>query len=311
MAKRVTLSVGIALYNEEASIDALLEQLTQVLAELEPDFEIILVDDGSRDQTFAKIQAAHEADPRIVAVSLSRNYGQQVAFTAAMELSRGDALVLMDGDLQDEPSVIRQFVEHWRAGYDVVYAVRERRIASPWLRLAYFAYYRIFSSISNTRVPLDSGDFSLMSRRVVDALNAMPEQQRYLRGLRAWVGYKQKALPVTRPERAQGETKYTLRKLVRLALDGIFSFTVAPLRGAMLLGLAILTPTVCYAAYTLIAFLFFNSSPRGFTAMINAIILFAGVQLVFLGVIGEYIGRIYMEVKQRPCYLIDKILRDP
>lgn len=304
------LSVGIPLYNESESLTPLLARLSAILERINDDYEIILIDDGSKDKTWELIAAAHANNPRITGVSLSRNFGHQTACSVALELARGDCVVLMDGDLQDEPEVIPEFLKAHDEGYDVVYAVREERSASPFHKFAYFSYYRLLNCLADAKQPLDTGDFSLMSRRVVDAILSMPEQNRYIRGQRAWVGFKQKGIPVKRPNRELGKSKYSLRKLIRLGLDGIFSFSTAPIRLTIILGALIMAPSIAYASYSLFCYFLLDTSPKGFTALINAIILFAGVQLFCLGIMGEYIGRIYVEVKQRPRYLIDKLLRE-
>ena len=215
----------------------------------------------------------------------------------------------MDGDLQDPPEALPLFLERFREGYDVVFARRRARREAWWLRLAYYLFYRLIDRMSDLPLPVDSGDFALLSRQVVKALKSSPERHRYLRGLRTWVGFRQCALDVERPARPAGSTKYSPGKLFRLAFDGIFAFSVIPLRAATLLGALALTSCSVYVLYALIAKLFYSISPQGFTALIVAVVFLSGVQLVFLGIIGEYIGRIYQEVKRRPQYLVRRLTR--
>ncbi len=235
MTRRI--SVAIALHNEEAVLPELLQRLGAVLDELPGGpHEIVLVDDGSTDRTFDLIIEAAAADGRVTGVRLSRNFGHQAALTAALETVTGDVVVAMDGDLQDRPEEIPRFVAEYEKGYDVVYARRIRRKESLPYRAAYFVFYRLMRGLSEVDVPVDSGDFALLSRRVVDQINALPERHRYIRGLRSWVGFPQTGIPVERDARAGGEPSYTLRKLFRLAFDGVFAFSVAPLRAAWVLG---------------------------------------------------------------------------
>lgn len=304
------LSVALPLYNEEEVLPELLERLGAVLDDLEGGpHEIVCVDDGSRDRTAEMLEEAARSDPRLVLVKLSRNFGHQAAFSAALDHVTGDAVVMMDADLQDPPEVIPEFVERWREGYDVVYARRARRKESWLLRLSYFVFYRLLSTMSDVRLPLDAGDFALLSRRVVDTLRSAPERHRYLRGLRSWAGFRQVGVEVERARRAAGRSKYTPRKLFRLAFDGIFSFTVAPLRFAAAVGALAVLLTGAYGAYALYAKLFLDRSPQGFTALILTVIFVSGVNLFFLGVIGEYVGRIYQETKARPLYVVDRVVR--
>jgi glycosyltransferase involved in cell wall biosynthesis len=304
------LSVAIPVYNE---VEVLPELLRRVLAVMDGlaggPHELVLVDDGSVDGSRAFLTKAAEKDPRLVVIALSRNFGHQAALTAALDHVTGDAVVLMDGDLQDEPEAIPRFVEAYQKGFDVVYAQRTRRKESVSLRLAYLSFYRLLAHLSNITLPVDAGDFGLMSRRVVDELRRAPERHRYLRGLRAWVGHRQIGIPVERAARASGTSKYTLGKLVALACEGLFSFSVAPLRAGALFGAVAIALSSAYALYSVFAKLLFDRSPRGFTALIVVLTFVSGIQLLFLGLIGEYIGRIYDEVKRRPVYVVDKIVR--
>jgi polyisoprenyl-phosphate glycosyltransferase len=305
MATGFRLSVAIPVHNEEIVLPELLQRLRNTLDKLPGGpHELVFVDDGSTDSTFEMLAAAARQDPRIFALSLSRNFGHQVAITAALDHVTGDATVVMDGDLQDVPEQIPRFVERYGEGFDVVYAKRVRR-KEPWpLRLCYYVFYRMMASLSDVRLPLDSGDFGLMSRRVVEQLRRMPEHHRYLRGMRSWVGFRQTSLEVERAERHSGKSKYSLTRLLKLAFDGIFAFSIVPIRVASLFGAFVIFLSFLYALYALYAKLFLHESPQGFTALIVALTFLSGIVIFFLGVIGEYVGRIYEEIKARPHYVI-------
>jgi dolichol-phosphate mannosyltransferase len=299
------VSVAIALYNEEEVLPELLRRVGAVLDDLPGGpHEVVLVDDGSTDRTFAILSAAASEDARVIGISLSRNFGHQAALSAALDHVTGDVVILMDGDLQDRPEEIPRFVETYQQGFDVVYATRVERQERWLLRVCYFLFYRFVAKVAELRMPLDSGDFGLLSRRVVDLINALPERNRYLRGLRSWVGFPQIGIPVKRDPRAAGKPSYTLGKLMRLAMDGIFSFSVAPLRAAALVGAVTTAGAFVFAAYTIFERVILGEPPRGFTALIVAVIFFSGIQLMFLGLIGEYVGRVYDEAKGRPQYVV-------
>ena len=309
MSAAFRLSVAVPVYNEEESLPLLLARLGAVLDALPGGpHEMVFVNDGSRDATLQLLRAAAAADPRVRAVSLSRNFGHQQAITAALDHATGDAVLVMDADLQDTPESIPQFVGLFLQGYDVVYAQRVARKEAAWKRAAYYGFYRLAARLSTVPLPLDAGDFGLMSRRVVDLLRAMPERHRYLRGMRAWAGFRQIGVPVERAERGAGESKYSLRRLMGLAFDGIFAFSVIPLRAAAAAGVLAMLLSALFALYSLVAKLFLGQSPQGFTALILVITFLSGVQLLFLGVIGEYLGRVYEEVKQRPTYVVGEVL---
>lgn len=308
MSPGFRLSIAIPVHNEQDVLPELLRRTRLVLDQLTGGpHEIVFVDDGSTDKTFAVLEEAAGQDTRISVISLSRNFGHQAALTAALDHVTGDAAVVMDGDLQDSPEVIPQFVERYNQGYDVVYAQRIRR-KEPWaLRLCYFVFYRLMTKLSDVQLPLDAGDFGLMSRRVIDQLRRMPEHHRYLRGMRSWVGFRQTGLPVERGPRHSGRSKYSLTRLVKLAADGIFAFSIVPIRAAALLGAAVLFVSSMYVLYALYAKFFLQQSPQGFTALIVAVTFLSGLILFFLGVIGEYVGRIYEETKGRPLYVISRV----
>lgn len=303
------VSVAIPLYNEEEGIVELVRRLTAVLDDVEGGpHEVVLVDDGSRDRTAELLREAARRDPRLKVVLLSRNFGHQAALTAALDHVTGDVCVLMDGDLQDPPEMIPTFIARYRDGADVVYARRSSRKEPWWLKLSYWAYYRLLARMAGISLPLDAGDFSLLSRQVVDELRRAPERHRYLRGLRAWAGFRQDGVDVDRDERFSGASKYTASRLFRLAFDGIFSFSVAPLRAAALLGALTVVLTSAYALYSLAVRLFTGATPQGFTGLILTITFVSGVQLLFLGVVGEYVGRVYEEVKRRPLYVVRDVV---
>ena len=307
MTSSPRLSVAIPLHNEESVLPELLQRLGAVLDALPGGpHEIVFVDDGSTDSTFEMLEVAANSDPRIVAVSLSRNYGHQSAISAALDFTSGDATVVMDGDLQDVPEVIPEFVERFQEGYDVVYAQRTRR-KEPWLlRLCYFVFYRAMAKLSDVQLPLDSGDFSLMSKRVVEHLRHMPEHHRYLRGMRTWVGFKQIGIPVERAARHSGKSKYSFRRLVTLASDGIFAFSIVPIRAATLFGILVIGLSSAYTLYSIYAKFVLQRSPQGFTALMSMMTFLTGTLLLFLGIIGEYVGRVYEETKGRPHYVVGR-----
>lgn len=303
------LSIGIPVHNEEAVIPKLLPRLTTVLDAIPGGpHEVVFVDDGSTDGTRRLLTDAVRRDSRLKIVALSRNFGHQAALCAALDHAAGDALVLMDADLQDEPELIPELVRHHRAGADVVYARRVSREEGLLFRAAYKLYYRIISSLSDVDLPLDSGDFALIGPKVIAALRRLPERQRYLRGLRAWVGFKQVAVDAHRAARAAGRPKYTVWKLFQLALDGVCSFSIVPLRAAALTGLAAIAAAVVFSIYAVYKRVVVGSVPTGFTASLLVMTLLSGVQLLFLGVIGEYLGRVYAEAKGRPTYVVAEIV---
>jgi polyisoprenyl-phosphate glycosyltransferase len=309
MSSNFRLSVAVPIHNEESVLPELLTRVLGVLDKMEGGpHELLFVDDGSTDGTLVLLEEAAQRDSRIMVLSLSRNFGHQAALTAALDHVTGDATVLMDGDLQDEPEAIPRFLEKFFEGYDVVYAQRTRRKEAWPLRLSYYVFYRLMARLSDMRLPLDAGDFALMSRRVVEQLQRLREHHRYLRGLRSWVGFRQIGIPVERSERHSGKSKYSALRLLKLAFDGIFAFSIVPIRAAAILGgLAILFSGI-FSAYAIYAKVFLHQSPQGFTALLLLITFLAGVLLFFLGVIGEYVGRIYEGTKGRPIYVIGRLI---
>jgi len=266
--------------------------------------EVILVNDGSRDASLELMRRFHEEDHRFKAIDFSRNFGHQVAITAGIDFAQGDAVILLDADLQDPPELLPQFLAKWEEGYQVVYAVRKSRKEHLFKRLAYLAFYRILQKVSNISIPLDSGDFCLMDRVVIDMLKSMRERNRFVRGLRSWTGFHQIGLEYEREERHSGDVKYTMPKLIKLALDGIFSFSYFPLQLASYTGFFVSIASFLGILVYLYRKLIIGGEPQGFPTLVILILFLGGVQLISLGVIGEYIGRVYDEVKQRPIYVI-------
>jgi glycosyltransferase involved in cell wall biosynthesis len=304
------LSIAIPLHNEEVVIPELLLRLEKTLTCIGGGpHEVVFVDDGSSDATATILEEAARHDSRFIVVVLSRHFGHQVALTAALDHVTGDVVVLMDGDLQDRPEAIPIFLNKYQQGYDVVYALRTSRKESFWLRASYKMFYWILNGISQTNLPMDAGDFGLISRRVVNVLRQLRENHRYLRGLRSWVGYRQIGIEIERDERFASEAKYSTRRLFGLAFDGIFSFSTIPIRAAGIFGIGAMALSISYAVYALYAKFVLHTSPQGFAAIIILVTFLSGVNLVFLSMIGEYVGRIYEEVKRRPIYLVDRVTR--
>jgi dolichol-phosphate mannosyltransferase len=307
----IDISIIVPLYNEELVFEQLIKRLRSVVSLTDFSCEIILVNDGSSDNTAALIEAICEEDKRFTGIILSRNYGHQLAVSAGMAYVRGKkGAMIIDGDLQDPPELVTEFYKLLENGYDVIYAIRKNRKETFFKKLAYSAYYRLQKKISSFNIPIDSGDFSMLSRRVVDIMNEMPEQSRYLRGMRAWVGFKQIGFEYDRDERHAGETKYSWTKLFELAFNGIFNFSNFPVKIITRLGFFTVLFSLIYFGYNIYRRVYYNDVPQGFTATILAIILFSGVQLISLGLIGEYVLRIYNQVRNRPLFVVDKIFQE-
>ena len=301
----VELSVVVPLYNEELNIDYLFERLVTVLSRLNMKYEIICVNDGSKDNTLERLIEYHHQNPEIKVVNLSRNYGKEIALSAGLDYANGNAVVPIDADLQDPPELIAELVEKWREGYDVVYATRRSREGESWVkRFSANVFYRTLDSISSVPIPRDTGDFRLLDRRVVDALKQMPERNRFMKGLFAWVGFKQTSVLYDRPSRYKGETTWNYWQLWNLAIDGFTSFSFIPLKVWSYIGLLVAMPSFFYATFLVIRTLIFGVDFPGYASIMVAILFLGGVQLVSLGIIGEYIGRVYEEVKRRPLYLV-------
>jgi len=303
------LSVVIPCMNEELVIRETCRRLITVLGATDFHFELIFVDDGSKDGTPEILRALQLDDPRVRVVRLSRNFGHQVAITAGLEHAGGDAAVVIDADLQDPPELLSDFAAKWLDGYDVVYGVRiEREGESVFKLWTAKAFYRIIGKLSDTEIPLDTGDFRLMDRRVVDALLAMPERDRFVRGMVSWLGFSQISVPYRRAARFAGETKYPLYKMLKFATDGIVSFSVIPLRLATWMGFLASALAVLGIIFSVYARIFESDWVKGWTSTVIAILFLGGVQLLCLGIIGEYIGRIYGESKRRPLYVVHERL---
>lgn len=304
------LSVVVPCFNEEAVIRETHRGLVAALEKVpELDFELIYVDDGSRDATLKLLRGLQRMDERVRVLALSRNFGQQIAVTAGLQCAEGDAVVIIDSDLQDPPDVILEMLEHWREGVDVAYGLRtEREGETTFKRWTASAFYRLINRIADVAIPVDTGDFRLMDRKVVNAFLAMPERDRLMRGMVAWTGFRQEPVPYRRAVRTAGETKYSFRKMLRLAIDGILSFSMVPVRLATYGGFCASGLALLGIACALGLRIFFDIWITGWTLLFIAIVFFGGVQLVFIGIMGEYLGRIYGEVKRRPLYLIKERL---
>ncbi|MBI3411241.1 MAG: glycosyltransferase family 2 protein [Planctomycetes bacterium] len=305
----IQLSVVVPLFNEEENLQELHRRLTAALAMLEEDYELVLVNDGSRDATPHLLNDLAEADAHVVAVHLSRNFGHQAAVCAGLDEARGAAVIVMDGDLQDPPEALGQFLEKWRSGNDVVYAVRTKRKENWLKRAGYFLFYRMLRAVSDLEIPLDSGDFCLMDRRVVDALKALPERQRFVRGLRSFVGFRQIGVRYERAAREAGQPKYTLTALMRLAMDGLIGFSSAPLNAICYMGALSLVATLALLGCWLTNSVAGTEPPAGLNGISLALLFIGSVQLLSLGIIGQYLRRIFQEVKGRPTYITQEVRR--
>ena len=301
------LSVVIPVYNEAENIPVLYDRIRGVLERASIDFEIVFVDDGSCDESVHKVEEIGASDKRIVVIELARNFGHQVAITAGLDFARGRAIAVMDADLQDPPEVLPEFVAKWREGNEVVYAVRAAR-KEGWLkRASYSIFYRLLRHVANIDIPLDAGDFCVMDRRVVDLLKSMPERNRFVRGIRSWVGFRQTGIPFERDARHAGKSKYSVFGLMVLALDGLVSFSYVPLRIITFIGFVVSLMSISLAVFYTMVKLQFGLNPPGFATIVVAICFFSGVQLITLGVIGEYVGRIFEEAKKRPMYILRRV----
>lgn len=304
---RPRLSAVVPFLNEAPNLPALVAELEQALGALGLPFELVLVDDGSRDGSLEVLHAALARHPRLTAtvLSLSRNFGKEAALTAGMEAARGDVVVPLDADLQDPPELIGAMLEQWRAGFDVVYAVRRQRAGESWFkRFTAFGFYRLMGRLSATSIPADTGDFRLMDRQVVQALLQLPERSRFMKGLFAWVGFRQTAVTYDRAARRGGRTSWSYWKLWNFALDGITSFSRLPLQVLSYGGVATALVALLYGSWMVLRTLLFGIDLPGYASLMTAVLFLGGIQLIGLGVLGEYLGRVFDEVKARPLYLV-------
>jgi glycosyltransferase involved in cell wall biosynthesis len=305
---RKSISIVVPVFNEAQGIEAFYDRVKKVVDSLSlASYQIVFVDDGSKDASYQKLLNLADTDREVTVIKLSRNFGHQIAITAGIDIAKGDAVVVIDADLQDPPEVITEFVRKWEEGYDVVYGVRERREGESRMKLLTAAlFYRLLKRIIKLDIPVDVGDFRLMSRRVVEQFKALREKDRFVRGLVSWVGYKQIGIHYARDKRYAGETKYPYRKMIRFALDGITSFSDAPLKLATWLGYI-----ASFLALLYLASVFLQKAlgytVQGWATIMVAILFLGGVQLISMGIIGEYVGRIFNEVKQRPLYVVDEM----
>jgi glycosyltransferase involved in cell wall biosynthesis len=305
------LSLVVPVFNEEETIDLFLSTVVPLLERDGVRFEIVFVNDGSLDDTFARLFHRCRADRRLRIVNLSRNFGKEAALTAGIDHARGDILVPMDIDLQDPPELIGSFIARWREGYDIVYGIRTaRHTDTPAKRVSAGWFYRVFNSMSPVRIPPNVGDFRLVDRRAVEVLRQLPERNRFMKGLFAWVGFHSVGVPYERPERVAGTSKFNFWRLWNFAIDGVVSFSTAPLRAWFYVGLVIAIVAVLYALFIVTRVLIFGVDTPGYASLLIAILLMGAIQLLSLGIIGEYLGRLFVEVKARPIYVVEGVYED-
>lgn len=308
---RPFVSAVIPCYNEEESLPVLYERLTKVLSASTDRYEIVFANDGSRDRTLEIIREISARDARVRGVSLSRNFGHQACLTAGLDHARGEVVLMMDADLQDPPELLPKMIEKWRRGVDVVFAVRKKRKGESWFKLVTAAgFYRLLRNMTNVDIPVDTGDFRLIDRKALDAVLALRESNRFLRGMFSWIGFRQEPVYYVRQARFAGETKYPLKKMLRFAFDGITSFSSVPLRFATWLGLAVAAVAFIYSLFVLRSALLGGAVP-GWASTTLSVLFLGGVQLVTIGMLGEYIGRIFDEVKRRPLYMVKEVVEHP
>ena len=306
MARKL-ITVIVPVLNEAATLNGLIDRLSPVLDGLAVRWEVLFVDDGSTDETLAVLKAFNSRDRRITAISLSRNFGKEIALAAGLKYAQGDAVILMDADLQHPPELLALFVDRWREGYQIVYGQRlEHTADGPLRRFFSRAYYKIFNALANTDIPEGAGDFRLLDRCAIDAMNRIGEVSRFNKGLFSWIGFRTVGVPYTAAVRTSGISKWSYRRLARFALDGLTSFSTLPLRVFSLLGLAISLSAFAYALIVLAQTLVLGVDVPGYPSLIISVMFFAGVQLISLGVIGEYLGRVYEEVKARPLFIVSE-----
>lgn len=307
MSGKNFISIVVPMYNEEAVFHKLFEVLNKTLSQLDVEYEVVCVDDGSKDKTRALLESKAKEDPRVKAVILSRNFGKEAAMTAALDYASGEAVIPIDADLQDPPELIGQMVEKWREGFDVVYAKRVSRATdTPMKRNTAGLFYRVFNMLSEIPIPENVGDYRLMDRRVVEAIKRLPEKDRFMKGLFCWPGFSNTTIEFERQERADGETKFNYWKLWNFALNGITSFSSFPVRIGVYLGLIVSVIAFIYGAIIVLKTIITGVDVPGYASLMVVMLFLGGIQLFFLGLLGEYIGRIYKEVKGRPIYIVEK-----
>ncbi|HEY6190824.1 MAG TPA: glycosyltransferase family 2 protein [Bacteroidota bacterium] len=307
-ARRLFLSVVVPIFNEQEVLPELQRRLCAALEGMGEDFEIIYVDDGSADNSFPYLAALHGSDPRVRVISFSRNFGHQTAISAGIEYARGDGVIVMDGDLQDPPEVLPSLVEKWKEGFQVVYGVRTRRKENVFKRGAYSLFYKLLHKISYLDIPIDSGDFAIMDRSVVQILKMMPERNRFVRGLRTWIGFRQLGIPYEREARAAGTPKYTFAKLLRLAYDGLVTFSYHPLKLSTKLGFLFSFLAMAGAVFIIFLKVTRGFIPQGWASTIVVLLFVSALQFFILGIFGEYLGRVFEEVKGRPKFVVRGML---
>ena len=307
--KNKKISAIIACYKDAQAIPIMHQRLTKVFKKIGVDYEIIFVNDGSPDNTEEVLRKIISKDTHVIGVNHSRNFSSQMAFTSGMDIAKSDAVVLLDGDLQDPPEIIEKFYSKWRQGYDVVYGVRTKREAPLYMAIAYKLFYRIFHKMSYIKIPLDAGDFSLIDRKVVEILKTFPERDRFLRGLRAWVGFKQIGVPYVRPERMFGKTTNNLLKNLNWAAKGIFSFSYIPLQIVALISSVVFVIALIAMIIQIILRFVLPNTPSGTTTILIAVLFIGAIQLLGISILGQYIGKIFEEVKQRPKYIVKNIIK--
>jgi glycosyltransferase involved in cell wall biosynthesis len=306
---RPVVSLVVPMYNESENVEAFHARAVEALERVSEPFEIVCVNDGSRDDTLERLVALHRRDPRVKVVNLSRNFGKEIALSAGLDHARGDAVVPIDADLQDPPELVGEMVARWREGWDVVYAQRTSRSGETWLKRATsYLFYRVMRRMTRIDIPRDTGDFRLMDRRVVEVLAELREQHRFMKGLFAWVGFKQLALPYARDPRHAGKTKWNYLRLWNFALEGITSFSLVPLQIASYLGVLIALLSFAYGGFIVVRTLIYGRDVPGYPSLVTIILFLGGVQLITLGALGEYVGRIYAETKRRPLYVVRETL---
>lgn len=306
--KKIKITAVIACYNDEKAIQEMYERLISVFNRIRTDYEIIFVNDGSPDNSHIVIENICKKDHNVTGILHSRNFSSQNAFTSGMMKATGDAVVLLDGDLQDPPEIIEKFYNEWKKGYEVVYGIRTKREVNFFLNFAYKLFYRLFNKLSNIKIPLDAGDFSLMDKKVVEAINKTPETDRFIRGLRSWVGFKQTGVEYFRPERKYGKTTNNFFKNVRWAKKGIFSFSYFPLELISYLSYFIVFISMCAIIWYIALYFIYPGAPRGITTILVLVLFLGGIQILSISILSEYIAKILDESKKRPKYIIKKII---